>query len=1309
MSQRFLSTKIKHGCGVFNGVDATLTTPIGAGISTVNGITIECWARVDDTNDQQILFSTGQNPDNRFYMGRNNGNWQSGVGSKTWSNAPTIAPVVVGEWIHLCMSITGRVATLYANGVYIGTKTSNNDITLVNNLTIGSHGGQSYIFCGKIDELRIWNYARTAEQIKNNYNKVVKPQSGLIGYYKLDGNGLDSSGNNAHATINGGMSWSVDGRVNDVSQVAEFDGAGQINTTAIPTVGKAGTFSIETFAYFTDVTANNALIHSGFGLVDDRVGLNIASSVLRFGYYDGTWYGVSSNTLMQNNKFYHILAVKNGTTVELYINGVKQTGTDTPYAHTQNNFIIGNTSATGYGMKGRISYVRVWGKILTVAESQANMFKVLPSNTTGLIEQWTLNGHALGAKGNNGILIGGVKFTPDIPTIKADVSTTLEKQRALTTKKERVGRVSFNDVYKQYIRTDYTPNICKDDFSVEMMVSCTKASGNNVLMVQGDTAGTVQFWWFGINANRLVFTVNNVTYYSNTVTLTDGVIRHIAMVRSAGVVTFYVNKVAQGTASTTANADSVNNVLPEVRFGSFGNSNSSFSNATMRYARAWNRALTTSELNENRDRSITGTGLLLEYKMNEGSGTVTRGTLGSTGTLSSYVSNDGMWLTDVAGYEKLLVSRDKQPYEFSFNAGNNAVSYGLIPALDNTVSMSIGFWCKLGTTARIDYLINKRGTGSAGFSLVRDSSNRLSTIYRTPTTMNQVFWDIPANTLGQYMYVAYTFNEATKTNQAYINGVPLTVNTGAAVITDIPKQDANAPFTIGAYHDGVTNPIYTCIGSITSVRYWTAALSQEELLKEMLSDKPVRLNAFIDQFYPTSNLVATSLNNRAGSYTGTTTSTLKTLPSTAPVGQRSGLRFNASNNYATISSIENQAPFGNNPHTLEAWVYPLAYTNDYNYIISIGSGTNTTGRQSSIGFRGTGKVFQSAYTSPVIEFNYILPLKQWTHLSISHSNGASTLIVNGVTLQTLNIALNPTNTKVNIGAHTMNLSNTDSIISNVRIWDKALNNVETKANMHRYLPATTPNLVEQWRLNEGAGSVVYGTKGNNGTITGTATWTTPSLMNYVGKHIITTGGNNGFYASTPIRGNENYTIELWYRNINVNGNNFHFMLGVENSLTSSLVYVSESDSAYNIDFHGIRVAVSGVTLYSKDWVHLAVVKNGDTGYFYRNGVLATTVSSLPARNITSIFRGFSSTAGSYQSLGAMDEVRLWNVARTQTQIQENMNRTLGRESGLVLNMGFESDYYDASGYGNHGTPVGSPVLEVTDNPNLLLNAPINPE
>jgi hypothetical protein len=58
----------------------------------------------------------------------------------------------------------------------------NNDLRIANEIETGF----GYSLSGSIDDLRIWNYRRTASQIRNNYDLKVDPSSsGLVLYWTV--------------------------------------------------------------------------------------------------------------------------------------------------------------------------------------------------------------------------------------------------------------------------------------------------------------------------------------------------------------------------------------------------------------------------------------------------------------------------------------------------------------------------------------------------------------------------------------------------------------------------------------------------------------------------------------------------------------------------------------------------------------------------------------------------------------------------------------------------------------------------------------------------------------------------------------------------------------------------------------------------------------------------------------------------------------------------------------------------------------------------------------------------------------------
>ncbi|MDA9563907.1 LamG domain-containing protein [Flavobacteriales bacterium] len=126
-------------------------------------------------------------------------------------------------------------------------------------------------------------------------------------------------------------------------------------------------------------------------------------------------------------------------------------------------------------------------------------------------------------------------------------------------------------------------------------------------------------------------------------------------------------------------------------------------------------------------------------------------------------------------------------------------------------------------------------------------------------------------------------------------------------------------------------------------------------------------------------------------------------------------------------------------------------------------------------------------------------------------------------------------------------------------------------------------------------------------------------------------------------------------------------------------------------------SILSTTLVEKDvWYHLAIVRESGIGKLYVNGVQEGSVAST--QNITgasNVFLGMDATGVEFLH-GIIDEVRIWNIARTQTQIRDNMCRQLtGTETGLVgywpMNEGADNtcaggeDVCDQSGNNNHGT------------------------
>ena len=108
----------------------------------------------------------------------------------------------VDKWYHIAVvNTTSNKCYVYINGIRCAYKeipTSN--MTLRTPLSVGTDSrwfgfnwGGGNIGATKVAEIRFWNKARTAEQIKENMYSVASDSEGLLGYWKVN-DGIDEHG-----------------------------------------------------------------------------------------------------------------------------------------------------------------------------------------------------------------------------------------------------------------------------------------------------------------------------------------------------------------------------------------------------------------------------------------------------------------------------------------------------------------------------------------------------------------------------------------------------------------------------------------------------------------------------------------------------------------------------------------------------------------------------------------------------------------------------------------------------------------------------------------------------------------------------------------------------------------------------------------------------------------------------------------------------------------------------------------------------------------------------------------------------------
>lgn len=86
-----------------------------------------------------------------------------------------------------------KLQKLYRDGVFLNERVAKGNYRGEGSLYIGCMSATRWIFNGELDEVRIWNYARTEKEIaENRYMRLKGNESGLLGYWHFDERSGDS-------------------------------------------------------------------------------------------------------------------------------------------------------------------------------------------------------------------------------------------------------------------------------------------------------------------------------------------------------------------------------------------------------------------------------------------------------------------------------------------------------------------------------------------------------------------------------------------------------------------------------------------------------------------------------------------------------------------------------------------------------------------------------------------------------------------------------------------------------------------------------------------------------------------------------------------------------------------------------------------------------------------------------------------------------------------------------------------------------------------------------------------------------------
>ena len=176
----------------FDGDNDYVSIPSDDTLNTLQ-FSVDFWVRTDNPGQYQGILDKGRSTNSDWYfLTTASGNTEGvifGIGNGTSRNEISYSWNDT-EWHHVAGTYDGTTMKLYVDGYLKGAETYSYSST-INNIVIGSRRDQTYHYDGKLDEISIWDDARTINEIRNNMHLSFDQFStGILGYWQFnDGSG----------------------------------------------------------------------------------------------------------------------------------------------------------------------------------------------------------------------------------------------------------------------------------------------------------------------------------------------------------------------------------------------------------------------------------------------------------------------------------------------------------------------------------------------------------------------------------------------------------------------------------------------------------------------------------------------------------------------------------------------------------------------------------------------------------------------------------------------------------------------------------------------------------------------------------------------------------------------------------------------------------------------------------------------------------------------------------------------------------------------------------------------------------------
>jgi hypothetical protein len=612
------------------------------------------------------------------------------------------------------------------------------------------------------------------------------------------------------------------------------------------------------------------------------------------------------------------------------------------------------------------------------------------------------------------------------------------------------------------------------------------------------------------------------------------------------------------------------------------------------------------------------------YTMDEGSG--------STLVDESFYENDGSvsgtptWET---GVDSLALKSD------------GANDYTTTPddsSLDITNKITLSAWIKTEKSGK--QVILEKENATTGYCFFLNDEGSFSVRFNGDNSKMVSTSSSYLNRLDKWVHFAATYDGSKI--RTYVNGIP-----DDSLTTSFTIGTNNESLTIGSFSGGTKK----LLGSLDEVKiiYDALPLSNIEDLAESSNIPSLVAHWAMEDNGGAFLMDSSSAKNNADIIEG---------PSWVEGKRGLALELNGTIDYCTVPNDPSLNV--SNAITIAAWIKPSKYgtqrilrkvdeTNDLGYSLFLGIDSTI-----SIRFNNSNLTRLNSIS------NYPATGDTWMHVASTYDGTTIRIYVNGVEDNTVNRSFNIGTAKndLTIGAQENETNLFKGSIDDIRIYNYALSTSEIsdlQADWNPSVPTTVSN---------GSGYA----------------------LDFDGTDDFIDCGN-----SSSVNITDAITLEAWIKSdkfettqaiIKKNGSSSGYELSL--SKDGEVFFRLNKSSSHKL------IANS---LYPHDgntWMHIAATYDGTEQKIYINGSVEDSVSGPSSINTNSNNLVIGVNADNHSNFpfdGAIDEVRLWNIARNEAEIQSTMCEKLtGSETGLV-------------GYWRFDNVNGASVDDLTSNNN----------